>query len=63
MIMSIVYLATYAAVHSSVYFGEPSLIAKLLPCAYYDTMIKHVLLLISLLLHALISATYDGMRL
>ena len=33
--MSIVKLAAYAVVHSSVYFGEPSLIPKLLlPCAY-----------------------------
>ena len=35
MIISIVFLTVYAAVHNSGYFEEPSLITKLhLPCAY-----------------------------
>ena len=33
------FLVAYAAVHSSVYFGEPNLIRKLLLPYAYDTMI------------------------
>ena len=55
-VMNIVQLAAYGAVHSSVYFGEPNLITKfLLACA--------VLLVISLLIHALLNAICAGMRL
>ena len=63
---SVTKLATYAALHSSYHIGEP--IASfpsyvLLPCAYDICYDYAVLLLISLLLHALINATCAGTRL
>ena len=51
---------TYAALHSSYHFGEPSLIPKLLlPCAYDIYYDYAVLLLISLLLRALCNLCWN----
>ena len=64
MIMSIAQPAACAAVHSSLDFGEPSLISKLLLCAYGTIYDCAILLLIScFFLRSLINTTCVETRL